>query len=162
MNDLVKRHKRKEIFSNPAFQVRIVLVFLVLAVLFIATHCYVVRALLQSTETEIGRLPLPPTARTDISLILEQQAHTLDLQLGLLTFLTVFVLLMGGILLSHRIGGPLYQLRTYLDAASRDATPPRRIAFRKGDFLHDLAASFNRFQEQKGILEPAEDPAGEG
>lgn len=146
------RYRRRDLFSNPGAQGRIVLIFLALAVLFAATNYHVARRVFDDLSGHMNRLPLSPENRIDISLILEQQARTVDLQLSVLTFLAVFTLLMGGVLLSHGIGGPVHQLRAYLEEMAAGAATPRPIRFRKYDFFHDLARSFNKFQRTMGML----------
>jgi nitrogen fixation/metabolism regulation signal transduction histidine kinase len=146
-------YQRKDVFSNPRTQMKVVGVFAALALLFTATTYQVVHRLLAALSGPMLRLPLSEQNRTDLMLILEQQQQMLDIQLAILTFLTIFVLLTGGVLLSHRIGGPLYQMRKYMDGMTAGTVPQRRIRFRKGDFFHDLADSFNRFQQSRGILD---------
>lgn len=161
MRRSARSYKRKEIFSNPRVQSKIVIVFGALAVLFIATNYQVVHRLFADLSNDMVRLPLAPENRTDLFLILEQQEQMLDIQLAIFTFLSIFVLVVGGVLLSHRIGGPLYQLRKYLDGMTEGTVRPRRIGFRKYDFFHDLADSFNRFQRSKGILEEEPETSGD-
>ena len=151
------RYKRKEMLSNPRVQLRIMLSFGFLALLFIATNCYISRQLLGGITRQVLQLPLSPANQADLVLILEQQGGNVALQLALFIFLSVFVLLMAGVVLSHRIGGPIHQLTKYLDEMSRDAVTPRRIRFRKNDFFHKLAVTFNTFQESRGIVPPAGD-----
>ncbi len=149
------RYKRKEMFSNPRVQLRILMSFGFLALLFIATNCYISKQLLSNLGEQVLQLPLSANNQADLVLILEQQGRNVALQLALFIFLSVFVLLMAGVVLSHRIGGPIYQLTKYLDEMSRDAVKPRRIKFRKSDFFGKLATTFNTFQESRGIVPPA-------
>jgi methyl-accepting chemotaxis protein len=54
----------------------------------------------------------------------------------------VVVIGLGGLLLSHKIAGPLHRLRTHMDAVA-EGTTSSDVAFRKGDFFGELATSFN-------------------
>jgi hypothetical protein len=48
-----------------------------------------------------------------------------------------------GILLSHRISGPLYHLKKYLDESNPEEIRP--LKFRKNDFFQEIPESFNKF-----------------
>ena len=157
MTRSARSYKRKQIFSNPTVQWKIVSVFGAVAALFIATNYQVVHRLLSALGNNVSRLPLSLENRADLILMLEQQEQMLDVQLAIFTFLSIFLLVMGGVLLSHRIGGPLFQMRTYLDEMAAGSGQPRRITFRKRDFFHELANSFNKFQQSRGILEEGTD-----
>jgi len=152
MSEFTERFKRRQVFSNPGVQIKIVLVFGLLAVLFIAANYHIGYRLLKGISHDIMHLPLSADNRSDVILMFEQQGRMLELQLALFTFFSIFALLTGGVLLSHKIGGPLYQLRKYLNEMADDAVEPRKIRFRKRDFFQDIANSFNSFQESKGIL----------
>jgi methyl-accepting chemotaxis protein len=153
------RH-RKQLFSNPAVQGRIMAAVAVLAVLYGATAYYMSRSALWSLSGEVLRLPLSDVNRADVRLLLEQQSLTLNIQMALFIVLVIMMLMLGGLLMSHRIGGPIYQLVTYLRQMARGTVEPRRIRFRKHDFFHELADAFNDFQEGRGILRPGEAPKG--
>jgi len=164
MKRSARTHKRKDIFSNPKVQLKIVVVFGVVALLFIVTNYRVVYRLLSDLSNSIALLPLSSQNRADLMMMIEQQEQMLDIQLALFTFLSIFALVIGGVLLSHRIGGPLYQMRRYLDEMAAGTVQPRKITFRKQDFFHDFADSFNAFQQSRGILNkeeagPHDDPA---
>jgi methyl-accepting chemotaxis protein len=152
MSEFTGKYKRRQLFSNPTVQIKIVLVFGLIAVLFIATNYHIGLRLLKGITHDIMQLPLSADNRSDVILMFEQHGGMLEWQLKLFTFLNIFVLLTGGVLLSHKIGGPLYQLRKYLNEIADDAVEPRKIRFRKSDFFQDIADSFNAFQESKGIL----------
>ena len=154
MSQSARQYKRKDVFSNLKVQLKIVLVFAVLAILFVAVNYYIGKRLLTSLSDDVMRLSLAGDSRSDLALMLEQHGQTLEIQLAVFTFLSIFVLLIGGVLLSHRIGGPLYQLRKYMREVAQGTVEPRRIRFRKHDFFHELAASFNEFQVSKGLLTP--------
>lgn len=155
-----KHHiKRKEVFSNPSVQLRIMVTFLSLTILFVITNFLISQRLLSAVSNQIMNLPLSPENSTDVIIIMSQQGSTTLVQMGAFIFLSVFVMLMAGVILSHRIGGPIYQLHKYFDDMSDNKIKPRKIVFRKNDFFHELIDSFNRFQVCKKILndEPKND-----
>ena len=152
-----KRNRRRNILSNPAAQLRIVLFFALLAGLYAATNYYIAMKALNTLAGEILALPLSNELRYDVGVLLSNQSEILNLQLALFTFLIIFMLSLGGILLSHRIGGPVYRIREYLKGRVDGSVEPHPIHFRKGDFFHDLADAFNKYQEKQGHLAGGKD-----
>lgn len=150
------RYRRTQFLSNPKVQIKIILVFAVLGILYAGTNYYIAKSTLWSVTSDILRLPLSGANRDDVNLLINQQCLTLDMQLGLFTTLVVTVLILAGVFMSHRLGGPIYQLTTYLAQMTEGTVVPRRIRFRKQDFFHDLADRFNSFQESQGIVPPQE------
>ncbi len=55
-------------------------------------------------------------------------------------------LILAGVVISHKIAGPIYRMQKEL-ARMRESNPPKmeEIQFRKGDFFPELAESFNSF-----------------
>ncbi len=67
----------------------------------------------------------------------------LAVALGFLVGVTVAVV--GTLLLSHTMVGPLVRLKQYFEDLEKKPEGQRRpLTFRKGDFLHELAHSVNR------------------
>ena len=64
------RYKRKEMFSNPRVQLRILMSFGFLALLFIATNCYISKQLLSNLGEQVLQLPLSANNQADLVLIL--------------------------------------------------------------------------------------------
>lgn len=156
-----KRFRRRQILSNPREQLKIVATFVVLAVLYTATNYFVAKGTLWSLSSDILQLPLSAANQADVNVIVEQQSLTLDMQLGLFTLLVVAMLSLAGLLMSHRLAGPIYQLKTYLRLMAHGEVKPRHIRFRKQDFFNDLAERFNDFQQSQGILPPDDAPTSD-
>lgn len=51
-----------------------------------------------------------------------------------------------GILVSHRVAGPLFRLRSHLDEGARTGAL-MDVRFRSGDFFQDIPPAFNRFMQ---------------
>jgi hypothetical protein len=149
-------HKRRDILSNPSVQLRIIGIFLFLAVLYAATGYYVTRNTLGRAAADIMRLPLSDMNRHDVATVVREHALTLDIQLTLFIFLSIVTVTMCGVLLSHLIGGPIYRINKYLKEVSRGEGKMQPIRFRKSDFFQDLAQNFNDFQRATGILNQPE------
>jgi methyl-accepting chemotaxis protein len=54
--------------------------------------------------------------------------------------------LLTGLLMTHRMGGPIYKFKDELTKIS-SGRPPQRIVLRKGDEFHDVAEALNRALE---------------
>ena len=156
------RNRRRELFSHPTVQIRIILVFVCLSILYAATICWVSKAALQKMAENTLELPLDSGNRSDVNILYDQYSAVLNLQLAVFTFVSIVTLVMGGVYLSHQIAGPIYQLTKYLGDLSAGRTEPREIVFRKNDFFQSLATQFNDFQKKRGMLPPDDGngPAG--
>lgn len=58
------------------------------------------------------------------------------------SLLVVLVSVIGGLLFSNRVAGPMYRLRKHFEAVARGETWTD-VAFRKGDYFEDLATAYN-------------------
>lgn len=152
MSDAPRINRRRNVLSLPGAQLRIIGLFTVMALLYAAVNAYVSRSALQRLATDALAIQAPPQVHRDLERTIIQHGDTLDLQLVLFTFLSFTMLVLAGVLISHRIGGPVYHLKAYMDGQVKATVPPRRIQFRKDDFFHDLAAGFNTFQEKVGLV----------
>ncbi|NQT91997.1 MAG: hypothetical protein HQ559_04485 [Lentisphaerae bacterium] len=162
MKEPAHRIKRKNIYSYPRFQSKIVLIFGLLAVVYAGTNYVVSKTALGRVSDQIRQLTIDPANSADIRMILREEGMTLDIQLMLLTFLSFFILVMSGVLLSHILGGPINRVNNYVKNITNGTTKPQRISFRKYDFFHDFAKNFNRFQEHIGMLpKEQEEPGGD-
>ena len=156
------KSRRKSILSNPREQSKIILVFALLAAAFIAVNWYVGRNALAELQEGMAKVVLPRVSAADVTVLFEQQTTALDLQLVLFSLLTVFVLVLGSVYLSHKISGPITQLINYFRGVAAGNVAIRKIRFRRRDFFLDLAASINEFQRSQRLLppEPPEDKTG--
>ena len=64
----------------------------------------------------------------------------------IIAVINVAVILLTGILISHKVAGPLYRLRTFLE--NKDILNAERVKFRKGDYFLDIENSLNSFIER--------------
>jgi len=147
------RVKRLNYFSNPKAQRRIIFFFVVLTLVYSVCNIWIsIHALRRFGRELIAHPSMQTAARTDVNLLLEQQCDVLLFQLVLFTFLVLVMLTFAAVLLSHRVGGPIYRLKSYLQATVSGGAKPAYVAFRKEDFFHDLAEAFNRFQDHHGLM----------
>ena len=61
-----------------------------------------------------------------------------------ITFLIILCLVIGiGLVLSHRIAGPLYRLKKHFDLV-KESGVPAPVHFREGDYFQEVAQSYNQ------------------
>ena len=73
----------------------------------------------------------------------EYVRQSLDTLFIVTLIVTMAILSIGGILLSHKVAGPLYRLKRHMLDVAYGKTL-RETGFRSGDFFHELADSFNK------------------
>ena len=59
----------------------------------------------------------------------------------LASFVVCFFL---GLLVSHKVAGPLVKIRNYFDRVGEGLEPEKEINFRDGDFFQDVAQAYNK------------------
>ncbi len=64
-----------------------------------------------------------------------------------MALLIIFSLVGAGIILSHRIAGPLYRLEKHLEGLG-EGKKLTALKFRKNDYFQDLAQSYNQHMEK--------------
>jgi hypothetical protein len=64
------------------------------------------------------------------------------LQTGFICLIFVICIFQG-----HKIAGPMYKLKKYLDNI-KDGNPPEKLYFRKGDHFLEIAESFNQAMDK--------------
>ncbi len=133
----------KNLFIDPKFQLRLMSYFAVL--FFITTIClysttYLFFWTMKSKALNVGI----PDGHIYYQFILNQK-HDLDmLFIGLAVF-NFILLLSVGFLISHRIAGPLFKMRIYL----QNLTPlSNEFQTREKDFFQDLAKEVNTLKDK--------------
>jgi hypothetical protein len=143
MNEKPARKKRKELLSYPREQMKIIMVFAILAVTFTAANFVVNRSVLERLSNQVLQLPLSRMARSDLVVLIQQESATLDIQLSLFTLISVFALLLGAVYVSHKIAGPIYRINQYLRLLAKGEANPETLRIRRFDLFADLADSVN-------------------
>jgi nitrate/nitrite-specific signal transduction histidine kinase len=67
--------------------------------------------------------------------------------LGVSSIVFMIIVSIWGIILSHRVAGPLHKLKMSIDNIKNGETDTR-VFFRKNDHFQDLAASFNDMMDE--------------
>jgi hypothetical protein len=76
-------------------------------------------------------------------LFLDQQVALMNMVFLVVFPLVVLLLSLHGILLSHKVAGPLYRLHRHMKQTAAGERPPGPSQFRRGDYFHELSAAYN-------------------
>ncbi len=144
-------HKRK-LLVYPGFQLRFIAYSLMLAIATNAVYFAAAQAFFNKSLGEAGRFGLPPNSST-VQFIQEQKYMFLLLSVAVCGT-TTLILVLGGLIMSNRVAGPLVRFREHLDALStasgaRPSAERETIHFRKNDYFQELADAFNRFMQSR-------------
>lgn len=140
-----QNNSRKSYLINPAFQLRFVSFVLSIAIAAILVF-YIANMYFFWNFISIGKELAFPPDHAFFRFIAEQR-RTMNLIFAV-TSAVVFVFIVGGgILLSHRVAGPLHRLRRHFEKLS-ESGELKPVNFRKGDFFPEIAEAFNRCVER--------------
>jgi len=128
--------QRRRYISHKKFQFRILgmlllLVLLATLVTTLVNHYFLLSSIVDFTM-EHGRGP------TGMDLFVASLRPLIIILPVVFVFLAIIV-----IFISHRIAGPLYRLKMYMEKVE-NGDYSVRLKFRKNDSIHDVAESFNR------------------
>lgn len=132
--------KRKKLLINPDFQLKIMgwMTGLALApiCIFFAAHYYFfwkLRKLGEDIQLDADHIYFR---------FIEGQSHDLFLIFILCAILTIIIVSVLGLLLSHKIAGPIHRLKTHFSRLGQ-GEKAGDLAFRNGDYFLDLPPVIN-------------------
>ena len=131
---------RKTLLINPPFQLQILayacgLAFAIIAIFYGAT-LYFFRNFKQLGEDIV--LPLDHV----FFQFLAEQKNTMDIIFIITAVLAFVVISICGLIISHRVAGPLHRLKQHMGEVAGGQTVSD-VKFRKKDFFPELADAFN-------------------
>lgn len=141
MNNQRPRWYRRQYLVNPGFQLRFMFyvasaVLLGFAVIYATNLWYLANLVAQGEE-----LGLDPQ-HVYFEYVDQQRRMMNTAFLGVST--AVFALLMvGGLLLSHKIAGPIYRIERYTNDLLSGNASPHPVRLRKGDFFPEIETIVN-------------------
>lgn len=143
---ITMRNNRKIILINKPFQLRVVGYFIGLALINITIFyacIYYFFWNLRHTGLTAGLKP-----NHVFFLFVDEQSYIMTMIFVAVAVFTVSFLLIIGLLISHKIAGPLYHLKKHIDECEEkgELSP---IRFRKGDFFLEVQDAFNRLANSK-------------
>ena len=133
-------NQRKVYLINPRFQLRVTSYFILLAginILISYACVFYFFDIFQSKGVEIG---LPKNHV--FFMFIEDQITQMNSIFLIMAILTFFILLVAGVLISHRIAGPMYRLNQDLRVMA-DKRELKSLKFRKKDFFQEIPEAFN-------------------
>ncbi len=136
---------RRKYLINPEFQSTIIGFFVGLSVVTILVFFWAFRLVFGNFLDQAREIGIPE-GHPLYQLITQQQHAMVWILTGTSVLMFVF-LMVGGIILSHQIAGPIFRLTRQLQALLDDEEVSP-MAFRKRDFFHELAPLVNQLSEK--------------
>ncbi len=131
--------RRKRYLINPGLQLTVIGFNLILALGLILIF-YVATSYLFSKFTGMDTAAV--INDPIIAEMIDLERSRLNMILGLSSIAILFVMVLGGMILSNRIAGPIYRIRRHmLDLLDGKQVPD--LKFRKNDFFPELADTYN-------------------
>lgn len=140
----MKNYKRHIYLINKPFQLKYVVMVILLIGVYSLFTGYAISVALTSAQKVVENIP--NVGPDDLNMIQKQNKNMYTTMVFLLV-LNVIVVGMLWILAMHRIAGPMYRLRKNIDLLKTGTIPPP-IRLRKGDEFRDLINDFNDMVEQ--------------
>ena len=134
------KNQRKVYLINPNFQLKVTLYFIGLAVLNIALFYGCIRYffnIFQSKGIEVG-IPKDHV----FFMFINDQVAQMNTVFIVSSIITVILLLIAGVLISHRIAGPMYRINKDLRQMA-ESKKLKSLEFREKDFFQEIPEAFN-------------------
>jgi hypothetical protein len=132
---------RKVILINKPFQYSILGYFSCLSLILISIFYSTIWYFFYNLKKEAASVGLPPD-HVFFTFINEQKGN-IDKVFIVSSIVALVVILLGGLILSHRVAGPLYRLTQHLRGHNKNNITP--VKFRKGDYFPEIEEAFNDF-----------------
>ncbi|HXH73432.1 MAG TPA: hypothetical protein VNJ08_00600 [Bacteriovoracaceae bacterium] len=141
----MKFNKRKDFFINPKFQFSVIANFLALSLITISSF-YAANFWFFYKFTQLGKNMGLPADHVFFQFIQTQKDQMNWIFIGV-SILVSGILFMGGVLLSHKVAGPIYRLCQHLKAIETGGEV-KPITFRKGDYFLEIVDHLNPILEK--------------
>jgi methyl-accepting chemotaxis protein len=148
------KSRRRIYLIDPPFQIRFSIYVVTWTMALGATFPLIVQNLID-TLVKVLKVTMDGTSLEQIDALRADVTQ----QLWITAALSVFVIFIISIFVSHRIAGPLYNLRKHL-AELAQGNLKQSLQFRKSDYFHQLARDYNYALEGiRGMVRKKEDTA---
>ena len=136
-----KNRKFKNFFIYPEFQFK--LIFVIIGIALIAPLILLVFQYLSFREQiKNGQMMNLPDTHPYFVFYRQFQEQSLTL-FGITMLVSFIICFILGIVISHRIAGPLIKLRKHFEQIALDEKNDKPISFRENDYFKELAESYN-------------------
>ena len=142
MKVVKKKNERKNYLINPTFQLTIVGVFIGISLIVDLIYFFSMSISFEEFFSLGKQLGLPKESQF-FKFITHQKDKFTNIFL-VTSLLSSLVLIIFGILLSHKIAGPVYRMTEDLKEMTKNKKT-KEVHFRKGDFFIELTETFNNF-----------------
>ena len=136
-----QKRSRRTYLVNPGFQLKMIgytlLLLEVTTGIFYMSNLYFIWKFI-----DIGRQLGFPDNHPFFRFIVEQR-RMMNTIFAVTAAIASVTVILGGVLLSHRVAGALHRLETHIDEVT-ESKELKDVNFREGDFFSELAESFNR------------------
>lgn len=132
---------RKVILINKPFQYSILAWFSCLSIILISIFYSTILYFFYNLKKEATSVGLPHDHI--FFTFINEQKSIMDNVFIVSSIVAILVILMGGLILSHKVAGPLYRLTKHLQGYDKNNIPP--LKFRKGDYFPEIEKAFNDF-----------------
>jgi methyl-accepting chemotaxis protein len=131
---------------NPGYQLRFIFWLTGTGISLIAGLSWLVyRRIRENYEILVDLSPMDEPVRRQ----LYSELHQMIIYMGGCTSLFLLIVVVCGLLLSHRAAGPLFQFKRVFDLIGPE-NRKHRIHLRKRDEFHEVAESFNQMMDRLG------------
>ena len=136
------QRKKRSLLINPKFQWTVI-AYAAFTALLVLISVYGLFSFGFSEFSRIGGEAGLPAGHVYFQFIKLQEATFLRV-IAAIAILVGLILTIGGLILSHKIAGPIYRMQKELSAmADKEPVEMTALQFRKGDFFPELAIAFN-------------------
>jgi len=141
MQDGKPSWRRRKYLINPEFQLTVMGFFIGLGAVTIVVFFFAFRLIFGNFIDQAKEMGLPP-GHPIFQFLLEQQS-VMNLIILTTSILLFVFLIVGGLILSHQIAGPLHRLRIHMEKVAEN-DDFSRLSFRKKDFFQELLPPINK------------------
>jgi cytoskeletal protein RodZ len=135
-----KNREKRNLLINPSFQLQFIALMILIYVI-VSSSFYIANLYFFSELNRFGHdLALTPD-HIFFQIVKKEQKMMQSVYLAASAVLFV-VLGLAGVLISHRIAGPIYRLQQHF-LKTKKSQPQKNFHFRKGDFFPELAEAYN-------------------
>lgn len=132
---------RRNYLINPQFQLTILGFFIGLAVVTILVFYWAVRLVFGNFTEQASELGLP--ADHVLVLFIQDNMRAMNMIFLTTSVLLFIFLVLGGLILSHQIAGPVYRLRKHIQMVNSGQNFGD-LTFRKKDFFQEVLQDYNQ------------------
>ena len=144
MKVVKKKNERKNYLIDPTFQLTIVGIFIGISLIVNLIYFYSMNISFEEFFNLGKQIGLPK--ESEFFKFIGHQKNQFTKIFLTTSLLSSAILIIFGILLSHKIAGPVYRITEDLKSMIKDKKI-KEVHFRKGDFFIELTETFNNFLE---------------